>query len=221
MPELERIRLDADANAKPEQLATRSQRFAAPSAPCSSARRWWRRATTSPASSSPRSSTRTRRSACRTSAPRSGPSSCSRSSPAGAAGTRRGACSCRRSSRTRGRSRTQRGTTWRASSTEELERRRALGYPPYRAPRAHRRLRPGAGDALRVLEELKAGSAATSCSGRRRLLRLRDRHRAQLVGKTERPRTACDARRRAPRRSRARDAARRATAVVDVDPQSV
>ena len=43
---------------------------------CSSARRWWRRATTSPASSWPRSSTPTPRSGCPTFAPKSARSSC-------------------------------------------------------------------------------------------------------------------------------------------------
>ena len=75
-PELELIRLDADTAAKPG--ADRGGAAAASprrTAPCCSARRWSRRATTSPASSSRRSSTPTRRSRCRTSAPRSARSS--------------------------------------------------------------------------------------------------------------------------------------------------
>ena len=61
-----------------------------PTVQCCSARRWSRRATTSPACRSRRSSTPTRSSACRTSAPRSGRSRCSRSSRVVPAATRRG-----------------------------------------------------------------------------------------------------------------------------------
>ena len=76
LPELERIRLDADAVEKPGALAAALKRFAPRTASSSSVRRWSPRATTSPASRSPLSSTRTRGSACPTSAPRNAPSNC-------------------------------------------------------------------------------------------------------------------------------------------------
>ena len=76
LPELERIRLDADAVEKPGALAAALSASPPRTALSSSARRWSPRATTSPASRSPPSSTPTRGSACRTSAPRSAPSSC-------------------------------------------------------------------------------------------------------------------------------------------------
>ena len=75
---------------------------------------------------------------------------------------------------------------------------------------------------MRALEELKAGLARrSSCSGPAPLLRLRGRHRAQLVGKTDRPRAL--ATRAAALLAAAAPAMRRAglTAVVDVDPQSL
>ena len=72
---------------------------------------------------------------------------------------------------------------------EELERRRELGYPPFRHLVRDRRLRPGAA--------ARASARSRSCApgfpdaellGPAPLLRLRGRHRAQLVAKTERPR---------------------------------
>ena len=73
----------------------------------------------------------------------------------------------------------------------------------------------------RALEELKAGLPDAELLGPAPLLRLRGRHRAQLVAKTERPRAVATQGRAPARRRRA--AMRRAglTAVVDVDPQSV
>ena len=103
----------------------------------------------------------------------------------------------------------------------ELERRRALGYPPFRHLVRIVVSGPEQADALRVLEELKARLDGEELLGPAPLLRLRNRHRAQLVGKTERPRTL--ATRAAALLAAAAPAMRRAglTAVVDVDPQSV
>jgi primosomal protein N' (replication factor Y) len=103
----------------------------------------------------------------------------------------------------------------------ELERRRALRYPPF----GHlvRIVVSGAelADATRVLDELKAGLTGHELLGPAPLLRLRGRRRVQLVGKTEQPRAL--ATRAAALLAGAAPAMRRAglTAVVDVDPQSV
>ena len=74
---------------------------------------------------------------------------------------------------------------------------------------------------LQALAELKAGLGVDDLLGPAPLLRLRGRHRAQLVGKTERPRLL--AARAARLLAAAAPAMRRAglTAVVDVDPQSL
>jgi primosomal protein N' (replication factor Y) (superfamily II helicase) len=102
----------------------------------------------------------------------------------------------------------------------ELERRRALGYPPF----THlvrvvvTGLEPDA--PLQALLELKEGLTA-DLLGPAPLLRLRGRYRAQLVAKTDQPRRlAAQAGRLL---SAAAPAMRRAglTAVVDVDPQSL
>jgi primosomal protein N' (replication factor Y) len=104
---------------------------------------------------------------------------------------------------------------------EELERRRDLGYPPF----SHlvRILVTGAdpGTTLRALEEIRAGLPGTDMLGPAPLLRLRGRHRAQLVAKTDRPRAV--AAQAARLLAAAAPAMRRAglTAVVDVDPQSL
>ncbi|HEY1369711.1 MAG TPA: primosomal protein N' [Gaiellaceae bacterium] len=104
---------------------------------------------------------------------------------------------------------------------DELERRRELGYPPFR----HLVRILAAGDdpraPLQALAELKAGLGVDELLGPAPLLRLRGRHRAQLVAKTERPRLL--AARAARLLAAAAPAMRRAglTAVVDVDPQSV
>jgi primosomal protein N' (replication factor Y) len=103
----------------------------------------------------------------------------------------------------------------------ELERRRALGYPPFRHLVRMLVSGPEQADATRVLEELKAGLAEFDLLGPAPLLRLRGRYRAQLVGKTDRPRALAS--RAAALLSAAAPAMRRAglTAVVDVDPQSL
>jgi primosomal protein N' len=73
----------------------------------------------------------------------------------------------------------------------------------------------------RVLEELRAGIEGAELLGPAPLLRLRGRHRAQLVAKTTQPRRL--ATQAARLLSAAAPAMRRAglTAVVDVDPQSI
>jgi primosomal protein N' (replication factor Y) len=105
----------------------------------------------------------------------------------------------------------------------ELQRRRALGYPPFR--HLVRILVSGADpeEPLTVLRELRAALEGTPAEllGPAPLLRLRGRHRAQLIAKAERPRPLAV---RAGRLlSAAAPAMRRAglTAVVDVDPQSL
>ena len=103
----------------------------------------------------------------------------------------------------------------------ELERRRALGYPPFRHLVRIVVSGPEHADATRALEELKAGLPEFELLGPAPLLRLRGRHRAQLVGKTDRPRALAS--RAAALLAAAAPAMRRAglAAVVDVDPQSV
>jgi primosomal protein N' (replication factor Y) (superfamily II helicase) len=105
--------------------------------------------------------------------------------------------------------------------TGELERRRALGYPPFRHLVRVLVSGPDAADATRALEEVKAGLPEFELLGPAPLLRLRGRHRAQLVGKTERPRALASS--AAALLAAAAPAMRRAglSAVVDVDPQSV
>ncbi len=103
----------------------------------------------------------------------------------------------------------------------ELERRRELGYPPFRHLVRILVSGPDLADATRALEELKAGLSEFELLGPAPLLRLRGRHRAQLVGKTDRPRSLAS--RAAALLAAAAPAMRRAglAAVVDVDPQSV
>jgi len=104
----------------------------------------------------------------------------------------------------------------------ELERRRALGYPPFRHLVRIVVSGPEPADALRALEELKRGLGSDAeLLGPAPLLRLRARHRAQLVGKTDRPRAL--ATRAAQLLTAAAVPMRRAglSAVVDVDPQSL
>jgi primosomal protein N' (replication factor Y) len=103
----------------------------------------------------------------------------------------------------------------------ELERRRALGYPPFRHLVRVLVSGPEPADTTRALEELKAGLPEFELLGPAPLLRLRGRHRAQLVGKTDRPRALAS--RAASLLAAAAPAMRRAglAAVVDVDPQSV
>ena len=103
----------------------------------------------------------------------------------------------------------------------ELERRRALGYPPFQHLVRIVVTGPDLADALKALEELKAGLGGAELLGPATLLRLRGRHRAQLVGKTDRPRAL--ATRAAALLSAAAVPMRRAglAAVVDVDPQAL
>jgi primosomal protein N' (replication factor Y) len=105
--------------------------------------------------------------------------------------------------------------------TEELERRRELGYPPFAHLVRIVVTGPEQADAMRALEELKAGLHGHELLGPAPLLRLRGKHRAQLVGKTDRPRALAS--RAAALLSAAAPAMRQAglTAVVDVDPQSL
>ena len=104
---------------------------------------------------------------------------------------------------------------------EELERRRALGYPPFAHLVRIVVTGPEQSDTVRALEELKAGLAEFELLGPAPLLRLRGRHRAQLVGKTDRPRALAS--RAAMLLAAAASPMRRAglAAVVDVDPQSL
>ena len=103
----------------------------------------------------------------------------------------------------------------------ELARRRALGYPPYRHLVRILVSGPELGDSTRALEELKAGLSEFELLGPAPLLRLRGRQRVQLVGKTDRPRALAS--RAAALLAAAAPAMRRAglAAVVDVDPQSL
>jgi primosomal protein N' (replication factor Y) len=104
----------------------------------------------------------------------------------------------------------------------ELERRRALGYPPFRQLVRVVVAGPEPEAPMRALEELRAGlPEAADVLGPAPLLRLRGRHRAQLVAKTERPRAV--AARAGRLLAAAAPAMRRAglTVVVDVDPQSL
>jgi primosomal protein N' (replication factor Y) len=104
---------------------------------------------------------------------------------------------------------------------EELDRRRALEYPPF----AHLVRIVVAGPAIepvvRALDELKASVKGAELLGPAALLRLRGKHRAQLVAKTTQPRRIAS--QAAHLLSAAAPAMRRAglTAVVDVDPQSL
>ncbi|MFN2466926.1 MAG: primosomal protein N' [Gaiellaceae bacterium] len=103
----------------------------------------------------------------------------------------------------------------------EVERRRVLGYPPFRHLVRVLVSGPEADAPLRALTELRAGLAGAELLGPAPLLRLRGRHRAQLLAKTDRPRGVAS--RAAELLSAAAPAMRRAglTAVVDVDPQSL
>jgi primosomal protein N' (replication factor Y) (superfamily II helicase) len=106
-------------------------------------------------------------------------------------------------------------------NSSELERRRALGYPPFRHLVRIVVSGPAEADPMRALEELKRELGEHELLGPAPLLRLRNRHRAQLVGKTSSPRAL--AARTAQLLAAAAPAMRRAglTAVVDVDPQSL
>jgi primosomal protein N' (replication factor Y) len=105
--------------------------------------------------------------------------------------------------------------------TGELERRRALGYPPFRHLVRIVVSGPDADAPLRALMELRDGLEGHDLLGPAPLLRLRGRYRAQLVAKTEEPRRL--AARAGRLLSAAAPAMRRAglAVVVDVDPQSL
>jgi primosomal protein N' (replication factor Y) len=105
----------------------------------------------------------------------------------------------------------------------ELERRRELGYPPFRHLVQVVATGPRADSTLALLRELRAGlegiTDGDELLGPAALLRLRGRHRASLLAKTERPRQL--AMRAAQLLGLAAAAMRRdgLAAVVDVDPQ--
>jgi primosomal protein N' (replication factor Y) len=103
----------------------------------------------------------------------------------------------------------------------ELERREALGYPPYSHLVRIVCTGPDAETPATALGELKAGLPGEELLGPAPLLRLRGKHRSQLVAKTSEPRRL--AARAAHLLSAAAPAMRRAglSAVVDVDPQSL
>jgi primosomal protein N' (replication factor Y) len=107
--------------------------------------------------------------------------------------------------------------------TDELERRRGLGYPPFGHLVRVLASAPAERAAMRLLEELRAGldGHESRLLGPAPLFRLRGRHRAQLVAKTDEPRRL--AARTARLLAAAAPAMRRAgvAAVVDVDPQSL
>jgi primosomal protein N' (replication factor Y) len=104
---------------------------------------------------------------------------------------------------------------------EELARRRELGYPPFRHLVRVVASGPDEAGPMRLLAELRDGIGAEGLLGPAPLLRLRGRHRAQLVAKTEHPRRI--AARAAELLAAGSTAMRKAgiTAVVDVDPQSL
>jgi len=101
----------------------------------------------------------------------------------------------------------------------ELERRRGLGYPPFRHLVRIVVAGPDPDSPLQVLRELRAGLPDDDVLGPAPLLRLRGRYRAQLVAKTDHPRRIGGQAGRL--LAAAAPAMRRAglTAVVDVDPQ--
>jgi primosomal protein N' (replication factor Y) (superfamily II helicase) len=103
----------------------------------------------------------------------------------------------------------------------ELERRRELGYPPF--THLVRVVASGGepDEPGRLLSEIRERLGVPNLLGPAPLLRLRGRYRAQLLAKTGRPRAL--AARMADLLAAASPAMRRAgvTAVVDVDPQSV
>jgi primosomal protein N' (replication factor Y) len=103
----------------------------------------------------------------------------------------------------------------------ELERRRALGYPPFRHLVRIVVAGPDPDTPLQALAELKQGLPGDDVLGPAPLLRIRGKFRAQLVAKTEQPRSIAGQAGRL--LSAAAPAMRRAglTAVVDVDPQSL
>jgi primosomal protein N' (replication factor Y) len=104
---------------------------------------------------------------------------------------------------------------------EELERRRELGYPPFRHLVRVVVAGPEPEAPLRALEELRAALGEDELLGPAPILRLRGRHRAQLVAKTQHPGRIASRAGRA--LAAAAPAMRKAglTVFVDVDPQSL
>jgi primosomal protein N' (replication factor Y) (superfamily II helicase) len=104
---------------------------------------------------------------------------------------------------------------------EELERRQALNYPPYTHLVRILVTGPALEPVMRALEELKAGIRGADLLAPAPLYRLRGKYRAQLVAKSDTPRRI--ATQAAHLLAAAAPAMRRAglAAVVDVDPQSV
>jgi primosomal protein N' (replication factor Y) len=104
--------------------------------------------------------------------------------------------------------------------TAELERREALGYPPFR--HIVRVLVSGRSvdGPFRALAELKSRLADVGAIGPAPLPRLRGRHRAQLIAKTEAPRAVAGAAARWLAAAAASMRKAGLTATVDVDPQS-
>ena len=104
---------------------------------------------------------------------------------------------------------------------DELVRREELGYPPFRHLVRVVVAGPGPEEPMRALVELAAHLEAEDVRGPAPLLRLRGRHRAQLIVKTQAPRRVAGLAGRL--LAAAAPAMRRAglTAVVDVDPQSL
>jgi primosomal protein N' (replication factor Y) (superfamily II helicase) len=103
----------------------------------------------------------------------------------------------------------------------ELERRRELGYPPFRHLVRVLVSGPEPDGPMQALRELRARLDGADVLGPAPVLRLRGRFRAQLIAKTERPRNVAGPAGRL--LAAAAPAMRRAglTAVVDVDPQDV
>jgi len=103
----------------------------------------------------------------------------------------------------------------------ELERRRELGYPPFRHLVRIVVAGPDAEAPARALSELRDGLPGADLLGPAPLLRLRGRYRAQLVAKTDQPRRLAGAAGRL--LGAAAPAMRRAglSVVVDVDPQDL
>jgi primosomal protein N' (replication factor Y) len=105
---------------------------------------------------------------------------------------------------------------------DELVRRKELGYPPFRHIVRVLVSGPSEQGPQALLEELRAGLEGTGeLLGPAPLLRLRGRHRAQLVAKTAEPRRLAG--RAAQLLAAAAPAMRKAklSAVVDVDPQTL
>ena len=103
----------------------------------------------------------------------------------------------------------------------ELERRRELGYPPFRHLVRILVSGPEPEAPLQALAELRERLDGADLLGPAPLLRLRGRYRAQLIAKTEQPRRVAGPAGRL--LAAAAPAMRKAglTVVVDVDPQSV